>query len=804
MGGRLADYITKTFEFQHDKICEYSKGRLAAKVNVALPNTASILAVLNRSNFRAWIKENPDINVCVYTTKTGLCGIGPQVHLMGIPILPSFLKIDPKSDFYSVNDKLFGVFSDKMCTPECHNSKLLIFSCLKLKEGISIPSLTGYIHLNQNLTSEFLVQAITRAARLLGVDRKTRDQKVGNLDEISNYNELFAEYIKQYCLVNVPDGRLFEEVYRMFKEHIWNNELFGRFSGSTQRPVGPWPPDPRPFPTSPEVPTTEKEYYHKLIVDMCEGLSELEILLLETLGLIDTGYQKVFESIKKECVLDPWPETQIDWIKIEKIMKDQPILDYVMKNKRKYAPKGAFPAEAIKRYGTIYTPEFVVEKTVDLAWKYLPKDVDPLSLTWCDPAAGDGNFLVYVYDRLMKCPSSMNPVEKSTHILTKCLFGIEILKPMVVACKVRLLERHIKTVKESGIPGELNVWDKLNITHGNTIMVPEDVGKWELSEYEGGLLPEEIRNKRYSVVCGNPPYTHLRNLANRRYSAYPKQRDMAQVFVRWALDHITEKGVVSYNTTDAWLNVKLSDGAKETRQLINKRIREIIREQDVVNYSMGDGGDIRTFIICLGTTENELFVLNGRETQKDIMEPAFCDLQVKSILNFHYALFNRTFPRCEGNKVRTNSDKMRNIYFNDNGQTWFLFCKYQPKNILPGLWKLVNTDEFISFSKRNLESRIRRCEMNKESALFLVGYLNTTSGIIETSRISVSANMDVRQLSTDGLKSIRIPDFDYYKSTYPERFAAYMKWVEDNMRNKDAFLSGIDAAFKKLIGEEND
>ena len=33
----------------------------------------------------------------------------------------------------------------------------------------------------------------------------------------------------------------------------------------------------------------------------------------------------------------------------------------------------------------------------------------------------------------------------------------------------------------------------------------------------------------------------------------------------------------------------------------------------------------------------------------------------------------------------------------------------------------------------------------------------------------------------------------------PQEHAAFLKWVEDNMRDKDAFLAGIDEEFEKLI-----
>ena len=165
---------------------------------------------------------------------------------------------------------------------------------------------------------------------------------------------------------------------------------------------------------------------------------------------------------------------------------------------------------------------------------------------------------------------------RSRHILTQNLWGIEILKDAYQACRDRLALLHGRTAKQNNgdVRGELSfILKGLHIYHGNTIRTPDDAFELNESVGEGGLLPAWLCTRKWDVIIGNPPYTHLRNLDNRRYAAYPRQRDMAQVFIHWALDHLTEKGIVSFNTTDAWLNKKLCDGAKETRELIDRRIR---------------------------------------------------------------------------------------------------------------------------------------------------------------------------------------------------------------------------------------
>jgi len=48
---------------------------------------------------------------------------------------------------------------------------------------------------------------------------------------------------------------------------------------------------------------------------------------------------------------------------------------------------------------------------------------------------------------------------------------------------------------------------------------------------------------------------------------------------------------------------------------------------------------------------------------------------------------------------------------------------------------------------------------------------------------------------------LQVPNFDHYKTNRPDQFTAYMTWIEQNMKDKDAFLTGIDEQFQKLIGE---
>ena len=53
--------------------------------------------------------------------------------------------------------------------------------------------------------------------------------------------------------------------------------------------------------------------------------------------------------------------------------------------------------------------------------------------------------------------------------------------------------------------------------------------------------------------------------------------------------------------------------------------------------------------------------------------------------------------------------------------------------------------------------------------------------------------------SVPSLLLLQVPDYDWYLANRPDKTQAFLKWIEGHMRDKNAFLTGIDEQFARLI-----
>jgi hypothetical protein len=297
-------------------------------------------------------------------------------------------------------------------------------------------------------------------------------------------------------------------------------------------------------------------------------------------------------------------------------------------------------------------------------------------------------------------------------------------------------------------------------------------------------------------------------MENRRYAAYPKQRDMAQVFVRWALDHLTETGVCGYNATDKWLDIKICDGALETRHLLHHNIFEIISNEAIKRYSEGDGGNIQTIVFAFGRQSRPL-ILNGQPVDVDINtagwlssaqlnDPAYKWVRAESCCG----------PLNSQSGLRNIASKWGELtcFLSGKGNYYIAFKRAVGGRSHRPAFKLVQTDDMTTFMSY-YDSELKWCQASREHSLCLFGWLNSTSsipvirGTFKSGGDGENGKTWLVKISGETWKRMQVPDFDFYKQDRPERFQAYMSWIEANMQDKDSFLAGIDEQFAILIGE---
>ncbi len=101
--------------------------------------------------------------------------------------------------------------------------------------------------------------------------------------------------------------------------------------------------------------------------------------------------------------------------------------------------------DRLKQTAEVFTPNFLINKMLDK----LPQEVWKKGKTFCDPACGNGNFLIWVLIR--KNERNHTPLEA-----LRCLYGVDIMQDNIRECRLRLLrvvslfepitEDHIKVV----------------------------------------------------------------------------------------------------------------------------------------------------------------------------------------------------------------------------------------------------------------------------------------------------------------------------------------------------------------------
>ena len=279
---------------------------------------------------------------------------------------------------------------------------------------------------------------------------------------------------------------------------------------------------------------------------------------------------------------------------------------------------------------------FVTPKNGEIS--YIDEKIYPAELTFLDPCMGSGHILVYAFDVLMEIyrECGYSDRDAALSILENNLYGIDIdnrayqLAYFAVMMKARSYDRraltrgvmpHIAAITETngiekfeceGVTSDLSN----NVTGSHLIKVYNDAKETgslvtvehrnydEFEEYldkcemEGALTFEssrwfenilpvmkrlvkqaKIMDRKYSVVCTNPPYMNkmsdtLKKFVTKEYKPY--SGDLFSVFMYRNFDYCKENGYSAFMTPFVWMFIKKYE---ELRNFIikNKSITTLIQ-----------------------------------------------------------------------------------------------------------------------------------------------------------------------------------------------------------------------------------
>jgi len=143
----------------------------------------------------------------------------------------------------------------------------------------------------------------------------------------------------------------------------------------------------------------------------------------------------------------------------------------------------------------VFTPPELVEQILSK----LPQEVWKEGKTFCDPACGNGNFLIAVLRRKIKRG------HKSLDAL-KCVFGVDIKKDNIHECRVRLL-KEVSLHEE--ITGEHVKAVMVNVVYLSSTKKPKGSLQYHFGFHSSGINQRNVREWLENIKKGLFNEEHL-------------------------------------------------------------------------------------------------------------------------------------------------------------------------------------------------------------------------------------------------------------------------------------------------------
>jgi hypothetical protein len=191
-----------------------------------------------------------------------------------------------------------------------------------------------------------------------------------------------------------------------------------------------------------------------------------------------------------------------------------------------------------KNNGEVFTPEFLIKEMLDK----LPQKVwsNP-DLKWFDPAVGVGNFMIFIYYRLMENLKTSFPddIKRKAHIIKNMLYMSELNPVNIKEC-----------IKIFG--------NDLNIYEGNTL-------KMDTFDVFG--------IDKFDIIVGNPPFNSP--------GAVGTGNTIWQLFVKLSLELLNKNGYLVYVHPSAW---RKPDSEKANNKAKNHGLYKLMTKDNTMLY----------------------------------------------------------------------------------------------------------------------------------------------------------------------------------------------------------------------------
>lgn len=301
----------------------------------------------------------------------------------------------------------------------------------------------------------------------------------------------------------------------------------------------------------------------------------------------------------------------------------------------------AYNPKAADRLGIVYTPneivQFMIKGTDWLLHKHFGKTLADKNVEILDPATGTGTFICDIIDYL--------PKNKLEH---KYKYELHANELAILPYYIANLNIEFTYKQKMGKYEEfenLCLVDTLDNTGFHWVGKQGDL--FGVSAENAARIKKQ-NERKISVIIGNPPYNakqenyNFQN-ANRAYKEVDKRikdtfikegtaqnqivvYDMYTRFYRWAMDRLSDNGVIAFVTNRSFIDGRALDG-----------FRKVIQREFDYAYILDTKSDVRANPKIAGTTHNVFGIQTGVaimfliKTSSNQLKPHDCRIEYLSL-----------------------------------------------------------------------------------------------------------------------------------------------------------------------------